>query len=833
MSRTLAAFRQRFYPVIVLIALSTIPLLYAGLLTWANIDPTHHLDRVPAAVVNLDEPAQKPSSPSSGPDSGSSGAPETVNVGDELTKKLVDSTEAKNFDWVRMSPSDAQDALEQGRVLAVLTIPRSFSADVVSVGDEDPTAAARAKLTIATNDGANMIVGNIAASVGTAVADSLKEELSSEYLTNVYAGFTSIHEGMSDAVNGSGKLADGAADAKDGSGELVVGLDRLESGSGDLADGAGRLAGGARDLDSGAKKLDTGATDLDRGAAKLSTGIGNADDGAHTLARGLSQLEDGTKDLPEQVSALKRGTSQLREGSADLADGTGKLRQNVTTATDAISTAADGAQQALDGAETLREGARTLASSTPTLATGAQDVNDGLGQLEQNWAGMSDEQKLAAVQQLHRGAGDVADGAKKVDTGATDLADGAKKLVGTVDPATGEGDGLARLAAGVSAIKGATGQLEQGVVDLDDGAVAVRDGAKKVDDGVGKLDDGMGPLARGIADASTGASDLADGTSQLRTGGSTLAAGASDLASGAGTLSDGTGKLADSSDQLASGAETLKDGTEKAASGAGTLDSGLSDLRDGADTLHTGIEDGQKDVPTYSASEQDHLASVAGDPVQLSKERQHEVEGYGGGLAPYFMGLSLWVGAMGFFMMMPALSARRAASRMLAPFAALLSFLPAAGMAAVQSALMVLVVHLMVGIDMAHLGWAFGIAFLTSLTFFAINQALVAALGAPGRYVALVLIVLQLSAAGGTYPVATAPGFYQSIHSWLPMSYVVQAFRTVIAGGSIGITDAVIALLGFMLSGLVVTMFAVLAQRWLAAKRGPAEEGLGHVAVEA
>ena len=46
--------------------------------------------------------------------------------------------------------------------------------------------------------------------------------------------------------------------------------------------------------------------------------------------------------------------------------------------------------------------------------------------------------------------------------------------------------------------------------------------------------------------------------------------------------------------------------------------------------------------------------------------------------------------------------------------------------------------------------------------------------------------MLQLTSAGGTYPVQTSPGFFAAIHPFLPMSYVVDGLRRLITGGDLG-----------------------------------------------
>jgi len=113
----------------------------------------------------------------------------------------------------------------------------------------------------------------------------------------------------------------------------------------------------------------------------------------------------------------------------------------------------------------------------------------------------------------------------------------------------------------------------------------------------------------------------------------------------------------------------------------------------------------------------------------------------------------------------------------------------------------------------AHLPALFALAILTSLAFVAINQALVAALGTKGRFVALILVVLQLSAAGATYPIQTSPGFFQAMHPWLPLTYGVNAFRSLIAGGGLHVGPAIASLVAWIIVAGTITVLSARSQR--------------------
>ncbi len=56
-------------------------------------------------------------------------------------------------------------------------------------------------------------------------------------------------------------------------------------------------------------------------------------------------------------------------------------------------------------------------------------------------------------------------------------------------------------------------------------------------------------------------------------------------------------------------------------------------------------------------------------------------------------------------------------------------------------------------------------------------------MGTTGSSLLLILLILQLTSAGGTYPGPLLPGFFQTISPFLPMTYLIDAFRVTISGG--------------------------------------------------
>ncbi len=63
-------------------------------------------------------------------------------------------------------------------------------------------------------------------------------------------------------------------------------------------------------------------------------------------------------------------------------------------------------------------------------------------------------------------------------------------------------------------------------------------------------------------------------------------------------------------------------------------------------------------------------------------------------------------------------------------------------------------------------------------------MALNVLLGSVGQFLGLVLMLVQLVTAGGTFPWQTLPGPLAALHFALPMTYSVDAIRQTMYGGS-------------------------------------------------
>lgn len=552
--------------------------------------------------------------------------------------------------------------------------------------------------------------------------------------------------------------------------EFLNGFDEIHTNLADAVDGASQLSDGAQDLSDGARDAATGAGDLADGA-------GTAADGAAQLADGAGQLYAGTSDLAAGAGDLATGTSDLAAGASTLSGGASDLSTGLEQLRTVTGELPGQAQQLADGAQQVADGNTEIAGYGDQAAAAADDVVSSLDQwradIEQTLTdqGIPQEDIDAILAALDEGRAPIQDAADKV--------------------------------------QGAASQLDT----LSDGASQVADGASALATGAGELKDGVATAADGGADLASGASDLAAGAATAADGASTLNDGTHDLNTAAGTLSTGASDLSDGTGALATGARTLADGTDALATGAG-------DLTDGTEELHDGLADGLDDVPNVDEQTRTDTATTIGDPVSVNSDSYSSAGTYGGGLAPFFLSLATWIGAYIVFLLVRPLSTRALAAGRSSWAAALGGWLTPFLLGVVQVIAMLAVTFFALHIDVAHGLATVVFMILVSATYVAIVQALNVYLGAAGQFLGLVLMLVQLVTAGGTFPWQTIPEPLRSMHQILPMTYAVEGLRQLMYGGSAAtVTRDVIVLLGFLVVALGATTYAASRQRMWTIKR--------------
>ncbi|QFT89058.1 Chromosome partition protein Smc [Bacillus sp. THAF10] len=654
-----------------------------------------------------------------------------IHVGNDLVENL---TEGKSLGWDVTSSTEAMKGLQTNDYYMVIVIPKDFSQRVTSVMDDNPQ---KPKLEYIQNEGLNFLASQVTKSATEKIREQLANTITEQYTATALNGMGEMANGFQKAADGSQQLSDGSTKLKDGTSQLHQSVSEK---SGDIT----KLANGAKELKGGTGQLASTLSAKQSDITKLANGTQKLKDGTATLLKRLQQKEG-------DIARLSDGSKELHEGTVRLQDGTGQLL--------------DGLQQAEAGGANLKNGL------VNELAPGGKKVADGVGAIENGASelyagskelvqGLEDYKKANPTvnvgpyyQQIIDGAKKISNGLEKLSSKSGQLKTGADKIAGGLSKAgTGSANlhsGLQKLLAGQQQVHTGAGKLEDGAGQLSAGNAEVNKGWQELIKGVTALDNGAGQIRDGNEAVDTGWQALTTGAKKIDNGMLKVSNGTSSVEEGWGTLEEGTGKLND-------GAGKLNDGTSQLANG----------LKDGADKS-AGISSNDENVQMFSS------------PVELAGETVNNYEHYRDSTAPYILSLGLFVGIL---IMSMFISFKKPEE--ISGFSWFtVKFLHLATLAIAQALLLIMVVFFLLNLHISNpLGFIIFTLF-TSVVFASIVLFLSAFAGNVGRLVALVFVVLQLSITGANLPIEMLPPEYRSLSAFLPFTYSIAGFKSVITLG--------------------------------------------------
>lgn len=465
----------------------------------------------------------------------------------------------------------------------------------------------------------------------------------------------------------------------------------------------------------------------------------------------------------------------------------------------------------------------SAAGTSPRQATITLTTNDANNYLASTIGSQAVERIRRSVAELvgEQAAGRLLGGLADIRTQLSTAVDGATRLV----------DGAAQAADGAADLADGTAQLASGAGALASGARRVSDGAAQVAAGTAQLDgyaDRAAAAAQDVVDALPGArADIAarldeagvdpatvdDVLTRLDAVGDAARQGNARVQSAVArvdTLAAGAAQVSAGAAQVASGADSLATGTGTAADGAARLADGTGLLSDGSAQLRDGLAAGVAQIPDTDADTRDAQAKTISDPVAVDSGSLTAAGDYGAGLAPFFAALAGWIGIYALFLIVKPIS-RRAVTALRSPVRVTLAgWLTPALLGGVGMVALYGVLSLALGFRFANPLASLGILVLASFTYAAIILALNVWLGSVGQFLGLVLMVLQLVTAGGTFPWQTLPAPLAALHHILPMGYVVDALRQLMYGGTLARAGAdVTVLLTWLVAALALATAGV------------------------
>ncbi len=229
-----------------------------------------------------------------------------------------------------------------------------------------------------------------------------------------------------------------------------------------------------------------------------------------------------------------------------------------------------------------------------------------------------------------------------------------------------------------------------------------------------------------------------------------------------------------------------------------TLENGKASLNDSltmAQNLQNGLSDVIADILSLEQDEQYQeimdivetdptiLGNFISSPVNLDTVGIFEIENYGSAMAPFYTILALWVGALILVAIVHVKVEPVEGIDEMKPYQAyfgryILFFL----VGQTQTLITVLgdLFYIHIQCHNPFLFWL--AASISSFVFTLFIYSLTVAFGNVGEALAIVVMVIQVAGAGGTFPIQTLPEIYQKIYKYFPFPYGMDAMRETIGG---------------------------------------------------
>ncbi len=177
------------------------------------------------------------------------------------------------------------------------------------------------------------------------------------------------------------------------------------------------------------------------------------------------------------------------------------------------------------------------------------------------------------------------------------------------------------------------------------------------------------------------------------------------------------------------------------------------------------------------------ISDFISDPIDLNQENIYAVENNGSATAPFYIVLSIWVGALILVAIVHTKVKSVPGVEKITTFEEFFGrYLIFFTVGQLQTVITVLGALYFTQIQCEHKFLFWLACSFTSFTFTLFLYSLTYAFEAVGEAIAVVLMVLQVAGSGGTFPVEVLPVVYQLMYKYMPFAYGMNAIRECVAG---------------------------------------------------
>ncbi len=284
-----------------------------------------------------------------------------------------------------------------------------------------------------------------------------------------------------------------------------------------------------------------------------------------------------------------------------------------------------------------------------------------------------------------------------------------------------------------------------------------------------KIKTGVNKLNESINDDSSPINLLKIKFSELSSGIDALKNGSSELSSGILKLRLGTNTLNNSSEQIFNGINSLNTANGVLNNGISTLNNSLIDARG---ELLSKAENAKNDI-----SKIETLEEYGKEPINVKTKEVNKINSYGTAFSPLFICVGLWVGCLMLFMVMYYDKEERFGIFGINDKRYIKKTLSYHGAITLSAIVLGFMLDMLLDFDITNYILYYFAFILIGNVFMAIIEFLITNFKDIGKFIALILLILQLAASAGTFPIETVSKEFRWLNNYLPMTYSIRLLK--------------------------------------------------------
>ena len=234
---------------------------------------------------------------------------------------------------------------------------------------------------------------------------------------------------------------------------------------------------------------------------------------------------------------------------------------------------------------------------------------------------------------------------------------------------------------------------------------------------------------------------------------------------------------------LQEGLNSLTSGLAKLNTGSNDLYNGTVKLNEGTTTLNNSVKASKVELDNKINSTKSEMKKVDGlskyskMPIKAETKEVNKVSSYGTAFSPLFISIALWVGSLMLFMVLYFDKEKRFGLLGIDSKKRVKRTLAYHGLASASGLILGILLQLLLDFNITNVLLYYVSIILIANCFLAIVEFLIETFGDIGKFIALIILVLQLAAAGGTFPIETVTKGFRWLHPLLPMTYTINLLK--------------------------------------------------------